>query len=391
MERLFAKLKKWKFLRYEHDIHFDPEKIHEIFECICSFHNEFGSPLYRDYSRQNEDVQRILDTECDVNDIEEHEAKEASGWKGQKVSDLMVLDDRDIIPDFDISALRKLCCGSYQMQLAIPYYRHSNNIKFMRHDNWPKSLRTDGIVSRHSRNDVNKTQYRVYHRFMRSGLFEETLSFCSCAVGKRTVCLCAHMSASLYVLYHRMRGMDIPEHHPLTTKHMSSMIDLFHWKYEYKQLQEGGASNNRPILDRNNNAILEDMDMDMMYGAGIGDIGLSEVAQNDGSSDDSVHSEDDESSLLFDVDLSESDEDESDVDHDHGLSFEVGMVGNNNNMNEVEELQHDEDEKAEQLSDNEVVLTMTPRGPSNGDVRRNRRRRRRGRIGGDRAAKRQKM
>ena len=70
----------------------------------------------------------------------------------------------------------------------------------------------------------------------------------------------------------------------------------------------------------------------------------------------------------------------------------MGM--NNENIDVVHQQQledHSSEEKQGELNDDEVVLGMTPFGPSDSNVRGNRQRRRRGRFGGDRHAKRQRI
>lgn len=230
VERLFARLKQWKILRYEHDIHYDPSKIHIVFKIMCSFHNAFGSPLYKSYEEMDQDADRILQCQNMTNILVDEEGKTASGWKGIKPDQLHTLKETKVVPDFELTDLRRLACGPYALKLAIPYYHHANNVKYMLHSKYPNSVRTVGIVSRHTRNDVSKTQYRVYHRFDPGGDFMKTESYCTCGVGKRTVCLCAHMCASLYVLYHQMNNKDIPSQCKLVDKHKKSMIDLYYWK-----------------------------------------------------------------------------------------------------------------------------------------------------------------
>ena len=229
VERLFARIKQWKILRYEHDIHYDPSKVHLIFRVICSFHNAVGSPLYNSYDDMNRDAERILACENMTNMLAQSEGKTTSGWKGVKPQDLPRLKGT-VVPDFSLQDLRKLACGPYALQLAIPYYRHANNIKHMVHHSHPNSVRCVGVISRHSRNDVSKTKYRVYHRFDTGGDIMKTQSYCSCGVGMRTVCLCAHMCASLYVLYHRMNNREIPSQCKLVDKHRGNMLDLYYWK-----------------------------------------------------------------------------------------------------------------------------------------------------------------
>ena len=210
VERLFSLLKKWTFLRYEHSIHYDPYKVHLIFQIVCSFHNAFGGSLYQNNEQREKDIDQILTAETDTNVLFEEESKTKSGWVGQKEPDLKRLRD-SIMPEFSLEDLRTLAAGPYVLRLAIPYYQHANKIKYMRHKNHPYTIRTDGIISRHTRNDANKLQYKVYHRFHESGDFLKTRSYCTCGVGKRTVCPCAHMVASLYVLYHRLHNKELPQ------------------------------------------------------------------------------------------------------------------------------------------------------------------------------------
>ena len=241
VERLFALLKKWLFLRYEHSINFSPLKVHEIFVIICGFHNAFGCSLYLDETQQIEDAERIINGETEKNDVELKESKTTNGWRGQKIADLMDMEDEGIIPDFDVAAIRRLAGGPYQMHLAIPYYRHSKdqNLKFMVHSKHPHSIKTMGIVSRHSRNnDDGVTRYQIYHRFDKDGDFSKTLSFCTCNVGMGTNCLCAHAAASLYILRHKLDGTEIPPQHPRTDKHFGGMIDLYYYKLDRVEAAE---------------------------------------------------------------------------------------------------------------------------------------------------------
>ena len=43
---MFGRIKKWKILRYEHSIQFDPVKMMKIFRIIAACMNDFGSDLY---------------------------------------------------------------------------------------------------------------------------------------------------------------------------------------------------------------------------------------------------------------------------------------------------------------------------------------------------------
>ena len=58
-------------------------------------------------------------------------------------------------------------------------------------------------------------------------------------MGARTVSLCAHMAASLYILYHRLRDKALPEQHPVTSKHMASVIDLYKFKPQWEAIRDG--------------------------------------------------------------------------------------------------------------------------------------------------------
>lgn len=252
VERLFALLKKWRFLRYEHSINFDPLKVHRIFVIICGFHNAFGRSLYSDETQQNLDVDHILNSETADNVVARSEAQKTRGWKGQTADSLNVLEVNEIIPHFDVHDLRRLAGGPYQLTLAIPYYRHSPTVKFMRHDDCPCSIRTDGIVSRHSRNDVDVTRYKVYHRFSADGDFMKTLSFCTCNVGMGTSSLCAHAVASLYMLRHVIDSKSIPRQHPRTDSHFDGMIDLFYWKWQWKALRDGDSDDDEENNDGDN-------------------------------------------------------------------------------------------------------------------------------------------
>ena len=144
VERLFAQVKKWRLLRYEHDIHYDPMKIHHIFLIVCSFWNAFGSPLYADLSAQDEDTEYILSKQhITTNQLATAEAKESSGWSALKDKPL-----RKIVPKFNLQHLRRLCCGPYQLHLAIPYFQHAQHIKYIQHtgksktkSRWPRSIR----------------------------------------------------------------------------------------------------------------------------------------------------------------------------------------------------------------------------------------------------------
>ena len=276
VERLFARIKQWKILRYEHDIHYDPSKIHLIFRVICSFHNAFGSPLYKSYDDMNRDTERILSSENMTNILVQEEGNTTSGWKGVKPEQLPTLKGT-VVPDFSLKDLRKLACGPYALKLAIPYYRHANNIKYMQHSDYPNSLRCVGIISRHSRNDASKSKYRVYHRFDPGGDIMKTQSYCTCGVGKRTVCLCAHMCASLYVLYHQMNGIEIPSRCKLVDKHRHNVLDLYYWKgvWETQPSDIAGIpsleSFDGPSVDGNHNRAHGPSVDHNIVGGGVGD------------------------------------------------------------------------------------------------------------------------
>ena len=161
------------------------------------------------------------------NDIATIEHKTKSGWSHQSAEHLK---EKGIVPEFDLKGIRKLCCGPYALRLAIPYYRHAKKIKYMMHkEKHAYTIRCDGVISRHSRNNANRRSYKVYHRFDANGDFLATKSYCTCGVGSRTVCLCAHMTASLYILYHRLRGIPIPEQTPRISKY-TNITDLFYYK-----------------------------------------------------------------------------------------------------------------------------------------------------------------
>ena len=79
VERLFSKLKKYKFLRSEHAIQYDPFKVRIIFKIVCSFHNAFGAPLYSDTTEQTEDCARIMTDKASENDIMNCEHQTTNG------------------------------------------------------------------------------------------------------------------------------------------------------------------------------------------------------------------------------------------------------------------------------------------------------------------------
>ena len=99
------------------------------------------------------------------------------------------------------------------------------------------TIRCDGIVSRHSRNDADKKCHEVHHRFDESGDFLATESYCTCGVGARTVCLFAHMTASLCILYHRINNEELPKQCRRTSKY-TKIIDLFYYKEAWQALKE---------------------------------------------------------------------------------------------------------------------------------------------------------
>ena len=248
--------------------------------------------MYENYDDQNKDVTQILQAEYahkTENKVAENEAKVTRGWSTQPTSSLMDMYDDDIIPDFDLKDLRRLAGGPYQLRLAIPYYRHSQNVKFMANNLCPNTIKTMGIVSRHSRNDdSNVTRYQVYHRFDDDNNFSKTLSFCSCNVGMGTSSLCAHMTASLYILWHRLEGKEIPKQHPRTDRHMVDTIDLYYWKID-RYLQEDGAASISVDDDddaKGNMENEEDEELDMTQHAILWDISDDSDSSNESDGND---------------------------------------------------------------------------------------------------------
>ena len=195
----------------------------------------------------------------------------------------MALKDDGIIPNFNLNDLRRLAGGPYQLRLAKPYYRHSTNVRFMMHKDCSRSFKVMGIVSRHSRNDDNNvTRYQVYHRFDDQGDFSKTLSFCTCNVGMGTSSLCAHQTASLYILYHRLEGKEIPKQHPRTDRHITEMIDLYYWKEYRKRLRNGEELSSDDGYDHDDD---EDIGVESSSESAF-DIGDSDIEDGDNESSD---------------------------------------------------------------------------------------------------------
>eukprot|EP01084_Bolivina_argentea_P169433 293730_1 len=137
-----------------------------------------------------------------INNIKSREASVTQNWK-QCAADML-----ECVPDFNEDDIRNHACGPYVCRLSTGYYQHSDNIKFMVHSDHPDTIRCDGIVSRHSRNDKGKKQYRVYHRFGME--LSDTISYCTCKSGQRSVGMCSHMTVSLIILLYRIHNVGIP-------------------------------------------------------------------------------------------------------------------------------------------------------------------------------------
>ena len=190
--------------------------MHQIFEIICSFHNAFGNPLYRDNGQAMvEDVSEMKRRQSQLeNDVHENEAVD-TGWNRGNLEKFKKLD---MIPEYDLTDLRKLACGPYVLGLAAKYFQHSKNVIYRHHKDYPDSIQITGIISRHSKNDENVSGYTVYIRFPGDGTFGDTVSYCKCKVGTRTAGLCAHETAGLYMLYHWYNEIPMPKKH-LSSKH----------------------------------------------------------------------------------------------------------------------------------------------------------------------------
>lgn len=206
--------------------------------------------MYNDYTDMDEDCANIVRREHLINTIQDTAAKQKSGWHGYT---LQQLQSKNFIPDFDLTALRALCCGPYVLSLAIPYFQHANKIIYRMHANHPNVLQINGMISRHSRrNKGTITQYKIYHHFQNNN-FMDTISYCSCDCGSRTAGLCSHMTASLYILYHQMNNIPMPKINKRTTQHTQTMIDLYYYKNVWKALKSdaepGIGPNDRPRID----------------------------------------------------------------------------------------------------------------------------------------------
>ena len=248
IERVFAKIKKWKILKATQSIQYSPFKLHQIFEIVCSFHNAFGCSLYINEQDQLTDA-KLMNERINI-EIPNIYCTEAaiSGWTTKPINYINTLD---IIPEFDLKLLRSLCCGVYPLTLAIPYYQHANNVKYMIHKRFPNTVRCDGIVSRHTRNNNNPKQYKIYFKFKQEFLKTET--YCTCAVGRRTVGLCGHTTAALYILYHRLNNKEIPKVNKRTNKTVTDLIDLLYWKEAWTAIGGSYSSDSdSDIMDLSN-------------------------------------------------------------------------------------------------------------------------------------------
>lgn len=215
IERQFgdAGVKRWKILKSKFSIHYDPIKIFDIFNIIASFHNAFGSELYSDYQTIENDVEYMIERSKLINDIAQNEAK-SIGWSTTNISDITC------IPDFDKTDIRNHAVGPYVVSLSTAYHKHSHLIKFQIHPNHPNCVKCVGLISRHKRNDVNKKQYQIIHRFVGNSL-RESINWCSCKI------------------YHRIDGTKMKEINTQTEPYRKHCIDSYENKESRDHLRAG--------------------------------------------------------------------------------------------------------------------------------------------------------
>ena len=293
VERLFAVLKRFRILRYVHSNNYLPLKIHQIFTIICSLHNAFGNPLYKDNGESMEnDVIEMRRRQQLENDIAESEAVD-TGWTGGSRDKF---EELEFIPDFDLSDVRKLACGPYVLSLAARYFNHAKKVIYRYHPDHPHSIQVTGIISRHSKNDENVKGYTVYIRFVDDGRFQDTISYCKCKVGTRTAGLCSHEAAALYMLYHWFNEIPIPRKHMYSKqeKHLAQFIDTTWYQGASITLLSDTIGTNEPIeeelVESEENEKLDECDDEEVEQSGDDDSDLdrSSVEEKEEKNDGTV-------------------------------------------------------------------------------------------------------
>ncbi len=177
---MFARIKKWYILRFEHSIHFDPAKIVKIFNIIAACLNDFGNPMYAPQKLQQMTVDcgRIMDRLDVVNDIDIKEKLVTKPWTGVRFQ-----DHSDFVPNFDLDDLRNYSTSAYIIDCCKYYAYHSKKAKkinFMyhklrkgtqrnpltdeeitNHELCKHTMKVVGMCGKMARHDTNPTTYQV--------------------------------------------------------------------------------------------------------------------------------------------------------------------------------------------------------------------------------------
>ena len=287
VERCFGRIKKWKLLRYEHSIHYQPVHIFEIWSIIAACMNDFGEDLYSSdgLEQMKIDSERIMGKINVLNDIPTTEVLTTSGWKGLKIQ-----RDYDFIPNYSLTSIRDFCTGIYVYNQAKAYNSHAKNVRFLKHRNHPFSLKVWGIKGKMSRNDTKSGgDYCVYFRFLkhRSLYAKNVISYCTCPNGAKTSGCCVHATAALYILWHHRNGVEIPLFNQRNDRNHSQCTDLHFWSAEtaFADYDDFKNSVESPITDMNSNA---DMDVDSVSEGGDVDMTPNDLSTSSTTQQPSV-------------------------------------------------------------------------------------------------------
>ena len=211
-------------LRYEHSIHYGPEKMFKIFSIVAAICNDVLPPLYSADALRSmqEDATRIVSRMRIENNVAKADKKK--GWTG------IDFKTKAKVPDFSLDDVRKYSGSSYLMRMAKGYIFHAKKIRFQFLRKAKNTVRVYGIIGKMSRNDNKSPQkYTIIHRFGRSLLDDRTVSWCTCPNGNKTAGCCVHSASSLIYLHHHMHGTDVPETNTRISQHHSQCIDVADW------------------------------------------------------------------------------------------------------------------------------------------------------------------
>ncbi len=210
IERGFGRLKQWKILKNVINNRYIP-KLHKLVRILAATDNLFGAPLWGE--KETDQMEREIQSLLDKDELENNLMKalgnnSLQNWRHRPIEQLM---EQKIIPfNLCLQNIQNWNCGDYAIRLAPRYLQHSDvaNFKLYVHQALPKTIRINGIISRHS-GQIDPRKYIVCLQF-RTNDMNDTIGYCTCKSGARTMGSCAHVIAGLMYLWFKSNNKEIP-------------------------------------------------------------------------------------------------------------------------------------------------------------------------------------